>query len=73
MVGLITVLQSLFDYVAAFSLWGDKYSAEYEQEIEVVGKHYLFGGCSLIPRPRPAFRTFSTACDGKLGGAWERG
>ena len=25
---------------------------------------------SLIPRPRPAFRT---ASDGKLGGAWERG
>ena len=49
MVGLITtLLQSLFDYVAVFSLWGDLYSAEYEQElgrlIEVVGKHYLFGG-----------------------------
>ena len=28
---------------------------------------------SLLPRPRPAFRRFCTASDGKLGGAWERG
>ena len=28
---------------------------------------------SLVPRPRPAFRRYSTASDEKLGGAWERG
>ena len=31
---------------------------------------------SLVPRPRPAFRRLQygrTGCDGKLGGAWERG
>ena len=26
---------------------------------------------SLVARPRPAFRRFRTASDGKLGGAWE--
>ena len=28
---------------------------------------------ALFPGPRPVFRRFRTASDGKLGGAWERG
>ena len=44
--------------------------------IYTAGTTAMWGHCSLVPRPRPAFRRLQydhTNSDGKLGGAWERG